>query len=363
MENAAARRPTVVIDKSFPAAHHAWLLARCAKVYNLADASDAAVLDGSEAARDTVEGLLWYGHAIIDEALLSRFPNLSVVSNFGAGYDHIDTDACTARGLPVGHTPGALSETVADHAMAIMLAAARDVVPGAARANRPDFTHFNPNDLGKQVSGTTIGIVGMGSIGSAIARRAAYGFGQRVLYFNRHRKSIEHEQKTGGAEYCSDLSTLLALSDFVVCCLPATKETNGLMGSDQFRCMKSDAILVNIGRGNCVDHDALAHALSENELARVALDVTEPEPLPRNHPLVLTAGTPLHGRVLITPHQGSATNETRMQMMKMSFDNLLAGTQRGVRLPWLAHESAAAGLYPEGCEVGATTFSGIAANP
>ena len=293
-------RPTIVVDAFFPPAHHAWLLARCARVYNIAVPADVAALRAG--ASTEVEALLWYGHGAVDGALLARFPRIRVVSNFGAGYDHVSCEACTRMGLPVGHTPGALSETVADHAMALLLAAARDVVPGALRARRGDFVRLNHNALGKQVSGAVLGIVGMGSIGAAVARRAAFGFGMQILYFNRRRKSAALEERAGGAEFCADLPTLLARSDYVVLAMPATPATDKLMGAEQFRCMKKDAILVNIGRGNCVDHEALARALADDELARAALDVTEPEPLPRDHPLVLTAGTPLEGRVLITPH-------------------------------------------------------------
>ena len=358
---AAARcnKPIVAIDKAFPPAHQEWLEARCARVFILGNSQHDEELRSSADLTASVEALLWYGHGPVNAELLSRFPNVKVVSNFGAGYEHVDCTECTARGIPVGHTPGVLSETVADHAMAILLAAARDVVNGAARAARPDFTAFNPNDLGKQVSGTTIGIVGMGSIGSAVARRAAFGFNQKVLYYSRRQKSEDHESSCGGAAFCSDLNALLSRSDYVVLAMPATPETDNLMGVEQFRAMKNDSILVNIGRGNCVDHNALAEALKRNELGSVALDVTEPEPLPRTHPLVCTSGTALEGRVLITPHQGSATSETRMQMMQMSFDNLIAGLQSGVRLPWLVRESAEASLFAPNCPIGSTKFSGI----
>ena len=200
---------------------------------------------------------------------------------------------------------------VADFAFALMLAAARDLVGGVTRAAHPGFDAINPNELGKQVSGATIGIVGMGGIGAAIARRAG-AFQMKVLYHNRRKKGDAYEKEAGNATFCSTLEPLLAESDYVMLACPATPETKDLMGTQQFALMKNDAIFCNIARGVCVNQEALVHALQVGEIAFAALDVTDPEPLPRDHPLVQTSGTKLEGKVLITPHQGSATAGTML---------------------------------------------------
>jgi lactate dehydrogenase-like 2-hydroxyacid dehydrogenase len=240
--------------------------------------------------------------------------------------------------------------------MALLLASARDLVGGANRAASPTFARINADDLGKQVSGSTLGIVGMGSIGIEVARRAA-GFRMKILYHNRSRRSVEDEAALGGARFCGELTELLAESDFVMVVVPATPATAGLMGAPQFAAMKSDAHLINIARGVVVDQDALVAALTAGEIGAAALDVTVPEPLPRDHPLVATAGTPLDGRVLITPHQGSATAETRLMMMKMAFDNLEAGVNPAKpRLPWTVAEAES--LFAKGCSIGSNHWSG-----
>ena len=309
-------KPIILIDKPFPPAHQAWL-ADHATIFLASTAKQAEL--------NTVQGLFWYGHDPISSSLLNSTPNLLAVSNFGAGYEHIDVPECISRRLQVGHTPDCLSECVADYAFAMLLASARDVVEGVKRCEHPSFTQFNANDLGKQVSGATIGIVGMGSIGSQVARRANFGFGMTVLYHNRNQKSPEAEASCGNATFSPSLQDLLSKSDFVVLTAPVTPETTNLMSAAQFAAMKPDSILINIGRGLLVDTPALVAALHKFPSMRCVLDVTEPEPLPRDHILVKPQGTPLEGRVIITPHAGSATSETRLDMLKMAFDNLLAG--------------------------------------
>lgn len=340
-------RPLILLDKRFPPKQQAFLEHHV----------DVVMLssDPPSEVRAKVEGIVWYGHGVVDGTLLDQYPNLKVVSNFGVGYEFIDCEAAVSRGLPVGHTPGCLSDSVADLTMGLLIASARGIVEGAVQAAAPDFQHINPNDLGKQVSGATIGIVGMGAIGLEIARRAA-AFRMPVLYHNRSRRSESDEKSAGHATFCSSLEDLLRKADFVVLACPATPATRHLMSKTQFEAMKDDAVLVNIARGSVVDQDALVAALTKNELALAALDVTEPEPLPRDHPLVNTAGTPLQGKVLITPHQGSATAETRMDMMKMCLDNLNAGLSKGVRLPWTVAEVEK--LFPAGSPVGPTHVSG-----
>lgn len=312
---------TILLDKPFPPQHQAWL----------EDRFDVCLLQDCQKPKECV-GLLWFGHAPVSGELLDKFPNLRVCSNFGVGYDHFDCGTiCTTRGIPAGHTPGVLSETVADFTMALLLASARDVVTGAVAAQRPDFVTLDKNKLGKQVSGAVVGVVGLGSIGRAFARRAA-AFRCILKYHNRRRLSPEEEQAAGGATFCATLEELLLCSDFVVLLCPVTPETRGLMCAKTFAMMKPGAVLVNMGRGKLVDQDALVEALRSGQVGRAALDVTEPEPLPRDHPLVRVEGTELEGRVLITPHLGSATNETRFAMLQMAVANLEAGIA-GVRLP------------------------------
>jgi lactate dehydrogenase-like 2-hydroxyacid dehydrogenase len=217
--------------------HTEWLSARANVIWYEGNEA-AAIAQGNE-----VEGILWYGHGLVNEALLRHFPNIKVVSNFGAGYEHFDAAAILSRHLPMGHTPGCLSETVADFAWGLMISAARDIPGGIQRCAASDFTHINPNQLGKQVSGSTLGIVGMGSIGSCVAKRAR-GFNMPVVYHNRHQKSNQEEKDCNNATFCPTLIELLAQSDYVMLCCPVTPETENLMGTAQFKAMKNDAVLI-----------------------------------------------------------------------------------------------------------------------
>lgn len=333
MESSAAvarPKPLVLLDAPFPPRHMEWLQERC-EVVLFSDATDDRLAQ--------VQALLWYGHDPVGPSLLSRLPRLRVCSNFGAGYDHFEMPAIVARGIPAGHTPGCLSETVAEFAMALLLASSRDIVSGANAARRPDFMAIDKSRLSKQVNGSTLGIVGMGGIGQAVARRAV-AFGQRVVYHNRTRLHEGVEASCGNAHYFDALGELLAVSDFVLLLCPLTSETVGLMGTAEFHQMRRDAHLINMARGKVVDHEALVEALRDGLIAAAALDVTEPEPLPRDHPLVRTEGTNLEGRVLLTPHLGSATDATRFEMLRRSVDNLFAGV-RGTQLPWAVPESRA----------------------
>lgn len=267
---------------------------------------------------DSIRGIYTYGHIPIDGKLLERLPNLLVVSNFGVGVDHVDVEACEARGVAVGNTPGAVDGVTADMTMALLLAAARNIVSGDQFARSPGFTHYDPSNLpGLEVHGSTLGIIGMGRIGKEVARRAR-GFDMRVLYHNRNRDPEAEE--TLGVEY-ADLATLLEEAHFVSLNVPLTEETEGLIGEQQLRAMRGDAILINVARGPVVDPDALHAALSEGWIAGAALDVTEPEPLPRDHPLLgLT-------NLVLTPHLGSATLRSRLRMGEMARDNLVAGLE------------------------------------
>ncbi len=267
--------------------------------------------------------ILVYGHPPVDGALMDACPNLKVISNHGVGVDHIDVAAATARGIPVGNTPGCLDAATADMTMALILSVARNVVVGDHFARSPEFDHYQPALLiGQEVTGSTLGIVGMGRIGAEVAKRAN-AFDMRVLYHNRNRRPEIEELL--GAEFVS-MDQLLRESDFVSLNCPLTPETTGLIGAKELLAMKSTGILINMARGPVVQTGALCDALTAGQIAAAGLDVTDPEPLPRDHPLLQLKN------VIITPHLGSASNVTRMRMMQMTIDNLAAGVE-GRELP------------------------------
>jgi glyoxylate reductase len=274
---------------------------------------------------EPVEGMYTYGHVRVDAAMLDRLPGLKVISNYGVGVDHIDLAAAAARGIPVGNTPGVLEGTTADLGFALLLASARRVVEGDRYARSPDFLRYDPGYLlGREVHGKTLGIIGLGRIGQQVARRAI-GFDMDVLYHNRHRRE-DVERALAPSVRHATRDELLARSDSVMLCVPLTDQTRGSIAARELSLMKPDATLINIARGAVVDTEALTHAMTEKRIAAAALDVTEPEPLPRDHPLLAMPN------VVITPHLGSATVETRRRMAERSIENLLAGL-RGAPLP------------------------------
>ena len=276
--------------------------------------------DEAVASRNVV-GVMTLTHAHVDAALLDALgPNVKCVSNYGVGVNHIDLEECARRGIPVGNTPGVLSDATADLAWTLLLACARKI-PQADRYTRgPEFTTYvNLLLLGADVSNKTIGVIGMGNIGGEVARRAL-GFKMRTLYYNRSRKSVEIEEELN-ATYAS-LETLLAESDFVVLACPLTSETAGIIDASALRAMKRTAILINIGRGGLIKQDALLASLEDDGDAGIAmagLDVSTPEPLPRDHPLLS------RDDVVWTPHRGSATAGTRRAMAELAVRNLKLG--------------------------------------
>ena len=272
-----------------------------------------------------VDGVLALLTDRVDDQLLDAAgPGLRVVSNYGVGYDNIDVPACTRRGIPVGNTPGVLTETTADLAWALLLAVARRVVEGDRSVRDGEWRTWGPMLLlGVDVHGATLGIVGFGRIGQAVARRAA-GFGMRVLYNARHRVPEEVERATGAT--WMPLPELLAASDFVSLHVSLSAETRHLIDAAALGSMRRSAILVNTARGPVVDTDALVAALRDGTIRAAALDVTDPEPLPADHPLVGL------DNCIVVPHIASATEATRGRMAAMSAANLLAGV-RGERLP------------------------------
>lgn len=311
-------KPLVLIDVSLPPT----ILELMEPLCNLQMLGEA--IDRPEADRREVSGLFTYGHDLIDGVLMDRLPALKVVSNFGVGVDHIDVAAAAERGVAVGNTPGSVDGATADLTMSLLLAVARNVVIGDRFARSAEFTHHDPSLLlGVDVHESTLGIVGMGGVGRQVARRAR-GFDMHVLYHNR-RRDVETE-KTLGVEYAS-LEDLLSRAHFVTLNVPLTPETRHLIGERELGLMRADSILVNVARGAVVDHVALEQALRDGRIRGAALDVTEPEPLPRDHPLLKL------DNLVITPHLGSAAERTRRRMAEMSAENLQAGLE-GRKLRW-----------------------------
>jgi len=269
-----------------------------------------------ETSAKKISGIYTYGHLSVDAALLDRLPGVRVISNFGVGVDHIDVAAASARNIPVGNTPEILDGATADLGFALLLAAGRRVVEGDRYARGPNFLHYDPSYmLGREIHGSTLGIVGMGRIGEQVARRAK-GFDMTVLYHNRQRKTAA--EAALGVKYASR-DQLLSASDFIMLTVPLSDETRGLIGAKELARMKPTAILINIARGPVVDREALTEVLANRRIYGAALDVTDPEPLPRDHPLLKL------DNVIITPHLGSATEQTRQRMAELSVENLLLG--------------------------------------
>jgi lactate dehydrogenase-like 2-hydroxyacid dehydrogenase len=274
----------------------------------------------------TCEGLLCLLSDEIDGQVMDA-GNLRVISQFAVGVDNIDLQAATERGIPVGHTPGVLTDATADLAFTLLLTAARSIPEGVEKVKDGGWRTWEPLGLlGADVWGATLGIVGLGRIGTAVARRAR-GFEMRVLYHDTTRKpELETEL---GLTYAS-LDALLEQADFVSVHTPLLPETHHLIDEAALRRMKPAAILINAARGEIVDTDALLRALQEGWIARAALDVTDPEPIPAHHPLVEMP------QCIIVPHIGSATVTARNRMAQMAAENLLAGL-RGERLPYCAN--------------------------
>lgn len=309
MENTPSEQPRVVADGPLDAT-----------IVNLLG-NKVALLPWEvtqQGADASVEGIYTYGHPTLDGPMLDRLPGVKVISNYGVGVDHIHLDDAAARGIPVGNTPGILDGATADMAFTLLLSAARRLVEGDRYARSSKFTRYDPGYLlGREVHGATLGIIGLGQIGVQIARRAR-AFDMTLLYHNRRRR---HElEESLEARYVS-FDELLAQADFVMLSAPLTDETRGLIGRTELAKMKRTATLINISRGPVVSTEALTVALQERQIYAAALDVTDPEPLPRDHPL-------LHlDNVVITPHLGSATQQTRQRMAEVSVQNLLDGLQ------------------------------------
>lgn len=270
-----------------------------------------------------VDGLLSLVTDQIDAPLMDRAPRLKVISNCAVGYDNIDVPAATQRGIAVGNTPGVLTETTADFAFALLLAAARRVVEAERHTRAGKWKTWGLTVLlGQDVFGATLGLVGLGRIGTAVAKRAR-GFEMRVLYYDPQRRPDVEAQL--GVTY-ADLDTVVREADFLSIHTPLTETTRHLVNADLLRKMKKTAILINTARGAVVDQAALYTALREGWIAGAALDVTDPEPIALDDPLLTL------DNCIITPHIASASVATRTKMAVMAARNLLAGV-RGEPLP------------------------------
>lgn len=306
MPNASAK-PNIVVDSPLSDSLRHTLSERCELL------PWSATEHGTH---ESVTGIYTFGHPHLDGSMMDHFPELKVISNFGVGVDHINVADAISRGVPVGNTPGVLDGATADMAFALLMAAGRKVVAGDRYARSPEFSVYDPGYmLGREIHNQTLGIIGMGRIGYQIARRAT-GFDMRVMYHNRHRQ--ENAEQQIGVQYAT-FDELLQQSDYVVISVPLNDETRGMIDATALNQMKSTAILINIGRGPLVDTEAITTALQQKKIYAAALDVTEPEPLPRDHPLLAL------DNVTLTPHLGSATEQTRHRMAELSIENLMCG--------------------------------------
>ena len=275
-------------------------------------------------------GLICLLNDSIDSALMDKLPSLKVVCNIAVGYDNIDIAAATKRGIMVTNTPGVLTETTADLAFALLLCAARKIVEadGYTRAGKFKNWQLMQPHMGVDVYEKTLGIVGMGAIGQAMAKRAKKGFDMRVIYYGSSRK--ETAEKEYGAQFV-EFDELLAISDFISIHVPLTEKTRYMFSTEAFKKMKNSAILINTARGPVVDEAALVEAINGGQIRGAALDVFEEEP--SIHPELIK----MKENVVLAPHIGSASIETRLRMAKMAAMNMAEGL-KGNRPPNLVNE-------------------------
>ncbi|MBM7649685.1 glyoxylate reductase [Bacillus ectoiniformans] len=262
------------------------------------------------------DGLLCLLTEAIDDSIMNKAKHLKIIANMAVGYNNIDLDSATKRGIMVTNTPGVLTETTADLTFALLMATARRLVESSDYLRNGEWQTWSPMQLtGQDIYGATLGIVGLGRIGEALVKRAK-GFDMNVLYYNRSRKP--EKEKDLGIEF-SSLESLLASSDFVCVMTPYTKETHHLIGAEQLGLMKESAVLINTARGGIVDEEALYRALIDKQIWGAGLDVFEQEPVCVDHPLIKLPN------VVTLPHIGSASIATRTKMAELAVMNLLQG--------------------------------------
>lgn len=312
-QGGSSLKPKVLVTRSIPREGLDLLASLCDLDVNQEDrALSKDELKSRLADKDALLSLL---SDPIDRDVLAAGPRLRVVANYAVGFNNIDVAAATARGIVVTNTPGVLTETTADLAWTLLMAAARRVVEGDALVRAGKFTGWGPMLLlGHDIYGKTLGIIGLGRIGEAVARRAR-GFDMNVLYYSAHRKNPEDESRLG-VRYAS-LDELLAQSDFVSIHAPLTDATRHMIGHRELAMMKPSAVLVNTARGPVVDESALVQALREGRIAAAGLDVYENEP-------ALAPGLAELPNVTVLPHVGSASLETRTRMAEMVARDILA---------------------------------------
>ena len=262
------------------------------------------------------DALFSTGNIKINEELLAKAPNLKVIAQASVGYDNIDIAACNARNIPVGNTPGVLVDAVADLAYALILDSARKIVLAYDHVKSGKWGENKPFGLATDLANKTLGVVGMGDIGSAIAERAKASK-MKIIYHNRNRRA---DDEVLGATYVT-FDELLAQADFIVIAVTLNPTTKGMFNKEAFAKMKDGVRIVNISRGAVIDTEAMYEALLSGKLAHAAMDVTDPEPLPGDHKLLSLPN------VTVTPHMASATTETRDAMALLTVDNILAGLE------------------------------------
>ncbi|RKL65464.1 D-glycerate dehydrogenase [Salipaludibacillus neizhouensis] len=262
----------------------------------------------------TADGLLTMISDQVDEELLSAANHLKVVANMAVGFDNIDVETASAKGIVVCNTPDVLTDTTADLTFILLMATARRILEAADFVKHDKWKNWAPMLLaGSDIHHKTLGIFGMGRIGAAVAKRAS-GFDMKVLYHNRSRN--QNIEDTLGAEYVP-FEELLSRSDFVVCLAPLTKETKGIFHEGAFQSMKRSAFFINASRGGLVVEEDLERALLNKEIAGAGLDVFEEEPISNKHPLLT------HPNVVALPHIGSASVETRLHMVSLASQNIV----------------------------------------
>jgi gluconate 2-dehydrogenase len=311
----------VVVYKKVPVDVLMFLSEKFEVIYfkNLEDRKDSNFLQELH----TAHGLL--GSSLkIDKELLDHAPNLKIVSNISVGYDNLDIEELNKRGIQATNTPGVLVDTTADTIFGLLLATARRMPELDFYVKSGKWNGTKNEDLfGVDVHHKVLGIIGMGSIGKAIAKRAHFGFDMDILYHNRLRN--EQVEKEFNAAYC-ELDELLKTSDFVCLMTPHTPETDKLIGEREFHLMKDTAIFINGSRGRNVDEAALIYALQNQQILAAGLDVYETEPINKENPLLKLPN------VVTLPHIGSATKETRDKMARLAAENLAAGLESKVPL-------------------------------
>jgi lactate dehydrogenase-like 2-hydroxyacid dehydrogenase len=319
-------KPNVLITRKIPQAALEQVQEACNVTHwDSEDAIPRSTLLDWVAGKDGLYCLLT--EQVNDELLDAAGSGLRVVSTLSVGYDHIDVAACEARGVAVGNTPGVLTDTTADLAVTLLMATARRIPEAVEAVKSGQWSTWKPEWMtGRDVYGSTVGIVGLGRIGQTVARRLQ-GFDCRILYTDVEAKPEVADSL--GAEYV-DLDALLAASDFITVHTLLDESTYHLFNAETFSKMKPTAIFINTSRGGVVDQAALYQALVNGEIAAAGLDVTEPEPLPASDPLVALPNC------VVLPHIASASIATRTKMAQLAAENLIAGVQ-GNPLPYPVH--------------------------